>query len=304
MLTFFTTAKPFQGHSGIIQRNALKSWTFLHPDVEVILFGDEEGAAEVCAEYGLRHEPHVERHESGMKYLDYIFERAQKIARHNYLCYSNCDIILMKDFLTAFERVAAWRENFLLVGQRWDTDITWPLDFSAADWDANVRGLAKTKGVQQIPHFVDYFAFRRGLYDKVPPLLIGRSFWDWWLVWKAYSQDVPIVDCSPFVVAIHQNHGYAYHPQGKQGTHEDLLAQRNIALAGNGKHLRFTIDSTHQVDRFSRIRRTPLHRFFYQSKTLFRTGIQKVINVTYPIRRVLGLRRSNWQLNRDKNSTR
>ena len=27
MLTIFTTPKPFRGHIGIIQRNALKSWT-------------------------------------------------------------------------------------------------------------------------------------------------------------------------------------------------------------------------------------------------------------------------------------
>jgi len=72
MLTLFSTAKPFHGHNGIIQRNALKSWTLLHPSVEIILFGDDEGAAEVCAEYGLRHEPHVERHESGVKRLNYI----------------------------------------------------------------------------------------------------------------------------------------------------------------------------------------------------------------------------------------
>jgi hypothetical protein len=31
MLTLFTTAKPFLGHTSIIQRNALKSWTLLHP---------------------------------------------------------------------------------------------------------------------------------------------------------------------------------------------------------------------------------------------------------------------------------
>lgn len=30
----------FVGHSGIIQRNALKSWKLLHPEVEVILFGE------------------------------------------------------------------------------------------------------------------------------------------------------------------------------------------------------------------------------------------------------------------------
>jgi hypothetical protein len=63
MLTFFTTAKPFRGHSATIQCNALQSWKLLHPDIEVILFGDEEGTAEVCAELGLRHEPHVERNE-------------------------------------------------------------------------------------------------------------------------------------------------------------------------------------------------------------------------------------------------
>ena len=38
MLTLFTTAKAFTGHSEIIQRNALKSWTLLHPDVEIILW--------------------------------------------------------------------------------------------------------------------------------------------------------------------------------------------------------------------------------------------------------------------------
>lgn len=33
MITLFTTAKPFRGHDGIIQRNALRSWTLLRPDI-------------------------------------------------------------------------------------------------------------------------------------------------------------------------------------------------------------------------------------------------------------------------------
>ena len=61
MLTLFSTPKPFRGHIGVIQRNALKSWTLLHPDVEIILFGDDEGTADICRELGLQHEPHVER---------------------------------------------------------------------------------------------------------------------------------------------------------------------------------------------------------------------------------------------------
>jgi hypothetical protein len=67
MLTFFTTAKPFRGHSETIQRNALKSWTLLGADVEGILFGDDEGAADTARDLGIRHEPHVERSEYGAK---------------------------------------------------------------------------------------------------------------------------------------------------------------------------------------------------------------------------------------------
>src|SRR5438477_7544043 len=141
MLTFFTTAKPFSGHSGIIQRNALKSWKLLDPEVEVIVFGDEDGAAEVCAELGLRHESRVERvvfnagfvstnpeTRPGMKYLDYMFKEAQRIARHPLLCYSNCDIVLLPDFCRALEKTKNWREKFLLVARRWDTDVTSPID--------------------------------------------------------------------------------------------------------------------------------------------------------------------------------
>jgi hypothetical protein len=47
MVTFFTTAKPFTGNNGVIQRNALKSWTLAAPDAEVILLGDGNRAAEI-----------------------------------------------------------------------------------------------------------------------------------------------------------------------------------------------------------------------------------------------------------------
>src|ERR1700676_776069 len=92
-LHFFTTAKPFVGHSDVIQRNALKSWTLLHPGVEVIVFGDDAGAAEVCREMGLRHEPRVERQGDGPPSLRSIFGRAQEIAQYEQVCYCNCDII-------------------------------------------------------------------------------------------------------------------------------------------------------------------------------------------------------------------
>jgi hypothetical protein len=296
MLTFFTTAKPFRGPSGIIQHNALKSWKLLHPDVEVILFGDEEGAADVCAEYGMRHEPHVKRHESGLKYLDYMFARAQKIARHEYLCYSNCDIVLFKDFRMAFETATAWRKRFLLVARRWDTDVMAPIDFMGDDWAKTLRRFALTNGFQQSPDLIDFFLFSRGLYDDVPPLVVGRSAWDAWLVWKALAERAPVIDCSPFIVPVHQNHDHGYHPLGKKGTNEDALAMRNRELSGRGRHLCTIPDSTHQLTKNGRIRWTPFRRkrenlIASPSVRMFREHVQDVVVKTFWIRSRLGLRR-------------
>jgi hypothetical protein len=291
MLTFFATAKPFRGHSGTIQRNALKSWTLLQPDVEVILFGDDEGAAEVCAELCLRHEPQVKRHESGMKYLDYMFDRAQKIARHKYLCYCNCDIILLEDFWRAFAMTTARWRQFLMVSRRWDTDITEPIEFGEPSWAATVRKMALTANVQQGNHFVDFFVFNRWLYDEVPPLVVGRGYWDHWLVWKALSRGVAVLDASRYIVPVHQNHGYGYHPMGCQGTNEDELARRNIQLAGNGKHLRTMVHSTHSMTRRGEIWITPLRGVF--SKDAILALPMRILEKTFPLRDRLGLRRTH-----------
>lgn len=97
MITLFTTPTPFVGHIAVIHRNALQTWKCLHPDVGVILFGNDEGAAAVCRELGIRHVPEVRRNGDGTKYLASIFDQAQEIASHNVLCYANCDILPMSD---------------------------------------------------------------------------------------------------------------------------------------------------------------------------------------------------------------
>ncbi len=48
MLTIFTAPKSFYGHIGVIQTNAIRSWLLLCPECEIILFGGEEGIAEVA----------------------------------------------------------------------------------------------------------------------------------------------------------------------------------------------------------------------------------------------------------------
>jgi hypothetical protein len=245
MLTLFTTAKPFHEHSAIIQRNALKSWTLLHPDVEVILFGDDAGAAETARALRLRHEPYVSRSEQGSKRLDYMFSTARAVARHDILCYVNCDIILMDDFLRALKRVREQHPNFLMVGRRWDIEMPEAWDFQQASWRSRLQGVALMRGVQRSDEWIDYFAFSKGLYGaSVPPLVVGRVHWDQWLVWKALHSDAAVVDASRSVIAVHQNHDYSYHPNGRAGVWYGTEADENFKLAGNGRHRRRISDAT------------------------------------------------------------
>lgn len=311
MLTIFTTAKPFCGHSGVIQRNALMSWTMLHPDAEVILFGDDEGAAEVCAELGIRHEAHTVKNEFGSNRMDYMFLRAEAISRHGVLCYSNCDIMLTNDFCRAVERVKAALPEFLMVGRRWDTGISEPIDFSAADWAAEARRRALEENRQRDAWYIDYFVFSRGLLGpNLPALAVGRVYWDNWTIWKVLDSKKAVVDASQAVVAIHQSHDYGHHPQGKEGVWGDEQAQRNFLLAGGFAHLR-SIDSAQfrltaagvTPNRFHWYPhwKTRVERRARPMRAFLRTRLwHPLLNATRPVRHVLGLRQHKLSEAREK----
>ena len=292
MLTLFTTAKAFEGHSGVIQRNALQSWKQLGPDVEVILFGDDRGAAEVSAELELRHEARVERHESGMKYANYIFDRAQEIARHDVLCYLNCDIVQGPDFCAAVEKVRSEKKEFLMVGRRWDTDITEPISFNSPGWLENARKKAQAANFQRDEWFIDYFVFRRGFYaGRIPKLVIGRVYWDNWLLWDANRRGAVVVDASSEVLAIHQNHDYGYHKQGKAGVWNDALAQRNLELAGGTRHLHSIRDAKYRLTVAGVRKKRMIERLMGPGRVGWRNRVwHPFLDWTRPVRHAIGLR--------------
>ena len=249
MLTLFAMPKPFEGHIGTIQRNAVTSWTRLTPRPEIILFGNESGIAEIAAELGVKHVVDVKRNEKGTPYLNDLFEKAQSLASFPTVCYVNADIVLLNDFPAAVLQVAAWRPAFLMAGRRTDIDITAPLDFSAADWAQRLGRDVEARGKRRSVSWIDYFVFARGMYHDVPPLLIGRVWWDNWLVWQARALGVPVVDVSRRVLAVHQNHGYA-HPGGFFGIWQRDEGQWNERLVEGGKNARTLRDANYKLGRF------------------------------------------------------
>jgi hypothetical protein len=258
MLTLFAIPKPFRGQSDLIQRNAVASWTRITPRPEVLLFGDEEGTAEVARELGVRHAPEVARNELGTPRLDDLFARAERIATTPLLAYVNADIILSDEFPAAVARAQAALNRFLMVGQRWDLEVDAPIDFNAADWQSTLAGRAHRANALQPPTCIDYFAFTRGFAEGILPLAIGRRAWDNYLVWRAYSRGFAVVDATRVVTAVHQVHDYSHHPGGTRGVWHGPEAQRNFEMIGGWWH-RYTIEDSTHILTPARIERSHRH---------------------------------------------
>ncbi len=276
MLTIFTCPKPFKGHVGITQRNAIQSWLILDPKPDVILMGDDEGISEAARDFNVRHIPDVKRNEYGTPLISSLFEEAEKAAEAETMCYVNGDIIFIQDFMEGIDTVLSSRPNVLMVGRRWNLDIREPLTFEEG-WQRSLASLVAMKG-KLYPYFaIDYFVFPRNGLGKIPPFAIGRPAWDNWVIYQARSSDMTVIDMTRMVTVIHQNHDYSHHPQGWKGAMMGEESKQNIAIAGTIAHVHSLLDASHQLTEKGVKRRfPPLYHPFYLYKTFV------VLAETYP----------------------
>ncbi len=247
LLTIFTAPKPFiNPHIAMIQRNALRSWLALGDEVEALLIGDEAGVAEVSAELGIRHLPQVERNAYGTPLIRSIFDLARQHGGGKLLAYVNADIVLLPDFVTAAKQAASSFSHFLMVGQRWDVDVRQPLDFEG-DWASRLRQFALSEGHLHPPGGSDYFIFPRACFEQVPPMAVGRAGWDNWMIYAARAAGWPVIDASPSVMILHQNHDYSHLPGGQP--HYRLPETKENVRLGGGKLTIFKLaDATHALN--------------------------------------------------------
>ena len=246
LITLFSAPKPFTDpHIAIIQRNAIKSWTLL-PDVDVILLGKEEGLADAARELGVKHIPTVERNTNGTPLISSMFKLVRENSTGDLLCIINADMILMPDFVEAAKKVKGLRSEFVLLSQRWDYDITSPLDF-ADEWQFRLREDVRKQDQLHRPAGSDFFLFPKTCYTDVPNFTIGRAGWDNWMIYKARKENWAVIDCTPSVMIVHQNHDYSHLP-GAKPHYDHPDTNENIRLAGGQANIRYTIlDATHQL---------------------------------------------------------
>jgi hypothetical protein len=243
MFTLFAIPKPFQGHIGIVQRNAIGSWKQLHPDCEIILCGDDLGTRESAIEFGTKYLPDIVCNEYGTPLINSVFEKVEEAARQPLLCYVNADIILMRNFIWAVQAIPF--RTFMMVGQRWDADITQLLEFEAEKWEGKLRNHVSKYGSMHPPTGIDYFVFSRGIMGRLPRFAVGRPAWDNWMIYRARSMGIPVIDATLVTTVVHQNHGYTHVKHALDDTAEGPEAVKNRDLAGGWENIFNIKDATH-----------------------------------------------------------
>lgn len=240
-LTIFTAPKPFlDPHIAAIQRNAIQSWRQLGPEVSVILHGNDPGIAEAAQEFGCSHVPDVASNQGGVPFIDDMFRRTRELSDAPVLAVINTDIILFPDFLETARTAAASFDKFVLVGRRWDLDVTEPLDFGPG-WEARLRQAVRSEGKLKNPNATDYFVFPRTVLTEVPNFTIGRAGWDNWMLFHSLAQPWKIMDATREITVVHQNHDYSHLPGGKPH-YRHPESERNVALGGGKQNMYSQLD--------------------------------------------------------------
>lgn len=289
-LTLFTAPKPMSDpHIATIQRNAFASWKELGEAVQVVVVGKEEGLLAACNEFGFTYLPDVERNRQGTPLISSIFGLARGVNQSPLLTYVNADIILFPGFLEQIERVARQFGKFLIVGQRYDLDLSEVLAFEPG-WSETLLARARQEGKLHGRTGSDYFAFPRTCFDQIPEFSVGRAGWDNWMIYRARKMRWPVVDASATIPIIHQNHDYSHLPGG-QAHYRLPESGENVQLAGGRRTIFELDDATHVLnsagiaafpDSFKKFMRnvelTPLLKFHSYGMT------QALFTLFHPIR--------------------
>lgn len=256
LITIFTAPKPFTDpHIHMIQRNAILSWHCLGEEVNVLMIGDEPGMAEFATQTGTQHLAQVEINFFGTPLVSSVFAAARQISTSPLLAYVNADVLLTPKFVEVARQVYSQLRKFVIVGRRYNLSLQAPLEFYPG-WDLYLLSQTQIRGHLSPPNGSDYFIFPRDCFTKMPNFTIGRGGWDNWMLFHARRQGFPVVDATPSITAIHQDHDYSHLPEGQPHYRlpETIL---NIRLAGGSRNL-FTLMDADFTFHYGQLDRIPL----------------------------------------------
>lgn len=176
------------------------------------MFGNDEGVAEVARELSLLHVPDVQSDRRGAPLRSAMCELAKGVAKHDLLCSINADIIILDGFGQAVERLSSTADprlgrGFVAAGRRHNLDLDTEIDFADPDWRAPLRDRVRREGELFIPSAMDYIIYSKSASPSAQLSFPGEApGWDPWFLYQFQRRGLPIIDLTPMVVVVHQNH--------------------------------------------------------------------------------------------------
>jgi len=232
------------------------------------LFEDEEKTtSKVAEEFGIRCITDPVCNEFGTPLLDDVFGRVRKTAKNEIVAQVNMDIILMDDFLKAIQRIKSilGDKNFFMVGRRSDVDLEGEVDFTDPNWEQKIRDKILKEGKLHGSAGVDYWVFPKNFDFNPPPFIVGRPGMDSWLIFRARSLKVPVIDTTEVVTILHQNHSY---PR-KKSSFYPIEKERNLKLAGGFSQMATSRDADWILTQKG-LEKPPFPRRIFSELTLFK----------------------------------
>lgn len=237
----FAIPKSFKNpHTALIQKNAFNSWKQLTD--EIYILGDVAGAKEQAEKVGASFIPKVATNQWETPLLDSAFNLVREKSQSDLLVFVNSDIVFLKDFKRAISFLPA--DEFLVAGQRWDLDVNYLINFKDRRWEEKFQDAIQKNGLRHQPAGSDYFIFRPNSFTNLPPFAVGRITWDNWMIYEARRRQIPVIDASLLVTAIHQNHDYSHYRGPGRNVWSGPEAQHHLNIIGSKARIFDITDNT------------------------------------------------------------
>jgi len=260
MLTIFTTPRPLGNRQyETAFRNAVRSWKFLEPKPEILVFGGDKN---IIAQEGCRRVIGFPSTPEGLPFFDSFIRMSQELASNDLLMYCTDHLILFYDLMPTLALIRTRfpaPEPFLAIGRRWDMKMNGLLNFSNPTWADDLRQRTIHGGHYQSVGAKDYIIFRRPIRLNIPKFVVGRPWYDSWVVCAALDAGIPVVDLSRAVMTVHPSHGFPF-PGGIRGREQDKWTVHNAELAKGTEGRGHTTDAQWLITTFDVVNREQLRR--------------------------------------------
>jgi len=244
----FSSPKPRRGDTEAVQISAFRSWRRIFPKARILLFGDGATWESFASEVGFELAGSLPLSSEKGEVIQFPFEKVSKLAGNNLAMYLNSDILLDSSATAAVASLESLPGPWLASARRCClSQWVGPALAKENEWNEFYRRARET-GVWGEACAMDVFLFRGLSFEAMPPFLIGHRGWDNWMIYNARNQNIPVIDISLTMRAIHCDHDYSYaRGNSAPNLRDGPLEKTNLRLLGGEERLFHLGHVTHEL---------------------------------------------------------